>query len=125
LYIYYAAAYAAFRLESLFRNKRLPAEYKPCRHHLLMGFRYAAMGSKIDPADKGLEKTLQPALKILSDQNQSAVLFAALIKIVDTIMGETKSGSLRQLAKSVSLRDGLRGRAPQLDLTKMGLKSGS
>lgn len=38
---YYTAAYAAYKLEYLFRNGSLPVSYKPGRYHLLMAFRYA------------------------------------------------------------------------------------
>lgn len=118
LYIYYVAAYAAFRLESLFRNKRIPAEYKPCRNHLLMGFRYAVIKDKLDANKKSLEKALQPATKILSDQNTSADVFGALVKLIDVALKETKAGTIRQLAKSVILRDKFRAEAPKLGFLK-------
>ena len=37
---YYVAAYANYRLESLFRRQLLASELKPARYHLLLGARY-------------------------------------------------------------------------------------
>jgi hypothetical protein len=114
LKIYYTAAYAAFRLESLFRNKKVPTEYKPTRNHLLMGFRHATIDKDLDLKKRSLEKTLSHAGKILSDQNLSADVFNALTKVVDLSLSETKAGTLAQLAKSVALRDKLKSASPTL-----------
>lgn len=114
LYFYYLAAYAAFRLESLFRNKWISADYKPTRNHLLMGFRYATIPTKVDLSKHSAEKILGHAAKILWDQNAAAKVFNALTKEVSTALGDTKGGNLGQLAKSVTLRDKLRAKAPKL-----------
>jgi hypothetical protein len=37
---YYTAAFAAYRLEFLFRNRKLDSEYKAARYHVLTAFRY-------------------------------------------------------------------------------------
>lgn len=37
---YYVAAFAAYRLEFLFRNHYLDSSYKAARYHVLMAFRY-------------------------------------------------------------------------------------
>lgn len=114
LTVYYVAAYAAFRLESLFRNKKVPTEYKPSRNHLLMGFRYATIDKDINLKRKSLEKSLSHAIKILGDQNVAADVFNGLTNVIDTTLSETKTGTLAQLAKSVALRDKLRSVAPTL-----------
>ena len=114
IYVYYLAAFASFRLKSLFRNRKLPAEYKPTRHHLLMGFRYATIDANFDVSKRASEKALSHANSILLDQNKSADVFTALIKIIDKALSETKGGTLQQLAKSVTLRDKLRLEAPKL-----------
>lgn len=44
---YYAAAYASYKLEFLFRNSLLPLYYKPARYHLLMALRYIIGGSEM------------------------------------------------------------------------------
>jgi len=116
LYVYYAAAYAAFRLESLFRNKRLKAEFKPCRQHLLMGFKYATLGEQINPSDKLAEKKLTPILAILADQARSAEIFSRLIDVAAELQAKSGIDTPRQLAKAVALRDTFRDQAPKLGL---------
>lgn len=42
---YYAAAYAYYKLEFLFRNGQIPVKYKPARYQLLMAFRHIVAGT--------------------------------------------------------------------------------
>lgn len=105
---YQAAAYAAFRLESLFRNKALPAAYKPLRHHLLMAAKIASLPDKVDLFDKGLGKALEPFLGILSDPAAAAALFAKLSAVADAFKAQAGMDTYHQIAKQVSLRDQLR-----------------
>lgn len=42
---YYAAAFAHYKLEFLFRNGQIPVRYKPARFHLLMAFRHIVVGT--------------------------------------------------------------------------------
>lgn len=113
-FVYHAAAFASFRLESLFRNRYLAPEYKPVRHHLLMGLKLSTVAGPVDLHDKGAQKKIEPMMKVLSDQGASAARFAELISIVDDIFKASGADTMRQLAKSVTLRDGLRHSAPQL-----------
>jgi hypothetical protein len=105
---YQAAAYASFRLESLFRAKVLGAEYKPLRHHLLMGIRMKVLPGKINLFDKGLAAQIEKLNALLDDPAASLAVFKELAEAANQLRVQQGADTLRQLAKSVALRDRLR-----------------
>lgn len=116
-FVYYAAALASYRLESLFRNRRLPAEYKPVRHHLLLGFKLANIKEPVnDFRSRDMEMRLAPMLEVLADPNRSGEVFTALLGIANRAKESSKMETFRQLAKSVALRDAMRREAPSFAL---------
>jgi hypothetical protein len=126
LYPYYVAAYAGFRLESLFRNRYLDPAFKAYRYPLLTGFKYYVLsGDSVDPAKKDAEAGCKPLTTVLCDQSASAERFRKVIELVMQLEKEEDAGTGRQSAKSAALRnrliERLGGRVrirPRLDLTK-------
>jgi hypothetical protein len=108
---YQAAAFTAFRLESLFRSKAIPAAYKPLRFHLLMAAKLAHLPERSSLSDRGLGAALEPLLETMSDQGAAGELFARFVVVADEVKDEAQSDTYRQLAKLVQLRDRLRAMA--------------
>lgn len=105
---YQTAAYAAYRLEALFRSKALPSVYKPLRYHLLMGAKITSSPSPIRLTDKNVGKTLDVLMSTLDDPAKAAAMFGELIDEADKVKADLRMDSYAQLAKQVALRDRIR-----------------
>lgn len=114
LFCYYLSAYASYRIETLFRTRRLPSEYKACRHHLLMGLKYAFVRDAVDLRNRSNEKRLECLTEVLYDPAASADIFNKLIEKTAIIASDHNIDLPRQLAKTVTLRDELRKVAPDI-----------
>lgn len=86
---YYTAAFAAYRLEFLFRNQRIESEYKAARYHILMTLRYL-----INPANlpymnsKDMEHRCKEITDILWDMTQADTLLEQAASVVKEVIGE-------------------------------------
>ncbi len=111
VYAYYTAAYMAFRLEWLFRNRRLDSKYKPFRFQLCMATRLAfELDQDLQPNKKMTKAYCEALDKIMSDVDKSQALFERSIGAVDkTISALGSQASLdRRTAKTRDMRDTLR-----------------
>lgn len=74
---YYAAAAAWYRLEWLFRNRRIQAGYRPARYHLLAAIKLRVLGrSALPHAPREVTRTCQKLLAMLWDPNRAERLVA-------------------------------------------------
>lgn len=108
---YYAAAYASYRLEVLFRTQKLEAKYKPARFHILLASRMLINPSPL-PAMKSneMEKRAKEIIDALSDPAKGDDLLAQAAEMVDAIAdGNFHRDNIRtqtfteQLVKTVAL----------------------
>ncbi|NYF14885.1 hypothetical protein HDC34_003220 [Pseudoclavibacter sp. JAI123] len=87
---YYAAAYAYYRLEYLFRNGLIPVSYKPARYHLLMTYKNLVCAPDMPAftANKivSYSRTLTDSLW---DESKSLAGFERACRVVDEALGET------------------------------------
>ncbi len=80
---YYAAAYAHYRLEFLFRSHALPSELKKARYHLLLGFRLLVSPAKTPPLNSKEARALCVQLMdSLLDDDRCKTLFLQAAEIV-------------------------------------------
>ncbi len=111
VYAYYTSAYMAFRLEWLFRNRRLDSKYKPFRFQLCMAARLAfELDHGLQPNKKMTKAYCEALDRIMSDVDKSQALFERSIGAVDkTISALGSQASLdRRTAKTRDMRDTLR-----------------
>ncbi|MEQ8958518.1 MAG: AIPR family protein, partial [Coleofasciculus sp. C2-GNP5-27] len=86
---YYVAAFAAYRLEFLFRNKKLGSEYKAARYHILAALRYL-INSKPLPAMNSyqMETRCKEITDQLWDQSKAETLINAAAQVIRDIVGD-------------------------------------
>jgi hypothetical protein len=86
LELYYASAFALYKLEYLFRTQRLDAKYKPARFHLLMAARLMADGKPNSPpnSNDAAKRSLAFA-DLLSDPKKAEELFKKAASAVDDV----------------------------------------
>jgi hypothetical protein len=84
---YYAAAFAYYKLEFLFRNGQIPVVYKPARFHLLMAFRHITAGSEMPAltANK-IETYSKQVIDTLWDDSKALRGFQVACSAVDTAL---------------------------------------
>ncbi|WP_158647648.1 AIPR family protein [Actinoplanes sp. ATCC 53533] len=84
---YYAGAAAYYRLEWLFRNRRLPSTYGPLRFHLLTGIRLALTGSQVPRDTKGLRKACKTIVDVVWNPEAAEDLVKSIIPSVHSAAG--------------------------------------
>jgi AIPR protein len=83
---YYAAAYAHYRLEFLFRRQLLPADLKPARYHLLLGARYKITRQALPRLNShDMRRYCEVLLNDLWDDTRSTEIFQAAAEDVRRI----------------------------------------
>ncbi|HEY5342537.1 MAG TPA: AIPR family protein [Solirubrobacteraceae bacterium] len=88
LEMYYASAYAHYRLEFLFRNGLLDVAYKPARYHLLTAVRHGALGAGLPQFNSHeMERKCTELLTVLHDDTKSTTAFKKAAKAVDAAVG--------------------------------------
>jgi hypothetical protein len=110
---YYTAAFFAFRLEWLFRNRRLDSKYKPFRFQLCMAARLILERErKLDARKKLFKGNCEVMDAVLMDVDASQALFENAIAAVDETIAALGSqvGLDRRTAKMRDMRDSLRAR---------------
>jgi hypothetical protein len=86
---YYASAYAAYRLDFLFRNHRLDSAYKAARYHLLMTFRYLVNPLRLPRMNsRDMESRCLEIINILWDEEKADALLADAADVVRQEVGE-------------------------------------
>lgn len=85
---YYVAAFAAYRLEFLFRNLRLDPGYKPARYHLLMAAKLLVTVQPLPQMNsRAMERYCSQLTDVLWNVDQSDALFARAAEIVSAVAG--------------------------------------
>ena len=73
---YYAAGYAHYRLEFLFRNQLIAAELKPARYHLLLALRLLYSADPLPPMNSNdMRRYSEGLMEVLWDDAKSKQLF--------------------------------------------------
>lgn len=81
---YYAAAFAYYRLEYLFRTQRLDPKYKPARYHLLMACRLIFDPKPPGPLNSGdIAKRSLAFAEALTDAKKADDLFTKAAQVID------------------------------------------
>lgn len=92
LELYYAAAFAFYKMEYFFRNGVIDAKYKVARFQILLALKLSTIGVANPPFNSGkAEAKAKELLAILWDDDKSSKAFAVAVKMVEDVQ---KSGSL-------------------------------
>lgn len=105
--LYYAAAYAFYRLEFLFRAKVIPSEYKAARFHLLMAARYLLVPGNIGQFNSKAAATHAETLwRVFWDQAESEKLFQEAMSVVDAATrGNLDRDNVRTLSVTNAIKN--------------------
>lgn len=106
---YYTAAYAAFRLEWLFINKRIDTKYKPFRYQLVMALRLII---EIDKELKNAKKMQAQYCSVIDDVmldvEKSQAVFERAIEAVDSALIKIRGQVDSRTAKMRDMKDALK-----------------
>jgi len=80
---YYAAAYAFYKVDFLFRNKRIEPQCKPARFHILLAARLLCAADQIPLMNsREMERYCTSILNTLWDSSQSDALLTRAVQVV-------------------------------------------
>jgi hypothetical protein len=86
---YYAAAYALYKLEYLFRSGKLEGKYKNARYQILMATRILANPDPLPTAHKmnsrEMKRYAEAIIQQLWDANKSEQLLTRAVKVIDSV----------------------------------------
>ena len=103
---YYTCAYLLYKLEYLFRNKMLPAEYRKFRYHILMMIKYDFSVGKVPELNANkMENLCEKILECANDNNDLQKEVEKMIVIIDKYITDASD---TESTKSVSLVEQLR-----------------
>ncbi len=109
---YYTAAYTAYRLEYMFRNKRMGTEWKPFRFQLAMAARLILERDlKLDPKRKRSQAYCGAIDAVMADADKAQAVFEQGTKAIEQAVAGLKElgvGLDRRTAKMRDMRDKLR-----------------
>lgn len=84
---YYTAAATWYRLEWLFRNRRIDKAYSPARYHLLAAAKLCLLGpGQVTHNARSAERECQRVLKVIWNPNASEKLFTQLLGPLERAM---------------------------------------
>jgi AIPR protein len=103
---YYAAAYALYRLEYLFRGQTLDAKYKPARYHILLAARTLLEPSKPPtPNSHEMKRYADRIAEVFWDAQRAEDVFKQAAAIVDsTASGNFHRDHIRTEPFTISLK---------------------
>ncbi len=109
---YYTAAFIAFRLEFLFRNRRMDTEWKPFRFQIIMAARLIIeRDQKLDPRKKRSQAYCRAIDAEMLDPDRAQVVFERATQAITHAIAELKDQDAkldRRTAKMRDMRDKLR-----------------
>jgi hypothetical protein len=99
---YYTAAFAAYRLEYLFRNNLLPVQYKPVRWHVLLAMRLIVAKSTVVPPMNSAKivKLCSDINKKMWDADQAVAIFTEATAVVHSAFSNSGRPLDRDVARS-------------------------
>ena len=93
---YYVAAWTLYRLEQLFKNKKIAAKYKAARFQILLAVRFLLDDKPLPKMNANdMTKRCNIMLEKLSDDAAVETLFLQAVKIVDKAAGAWDRDSIR------------------------------
>jgi hypothetical protein len=110
---YYTSAAAFYRIEWLFRNKRVDRSYTPARYQLLMAIKVNILGDIPLPAGDRKSKTAcQQILEVVWDADASETLIKEILPMIDeVVVDETPGMALsRDTVRTRAFSDGLKAK---------------
>ena len=109
---YYTAAFIAFRLEFLFRNRRMDTEWKPFRFQIIMAARLIIeRDQKLDPGKKRSQAYCRAIDAEMLDPDKAQLVFERATQAITHAIAELKDQDAkldRRTAKMRDMRDKLR-----------------
>lgn len=103
---YYTAAFAAYRLAWLFRNRNFETRFKVFRFHILLALKIIVVGKPTPPMNSNaLEKMCGALLKVLHDPELSEEYFRKAFVAVESAVTEPGWEFQRDTARVQSFRD--------------------
>ena len=109
---YYTAAYIAYRLEFMFRNRRMTTEWKPFRFQLAMAARLILERDlKLDPKKNRSQTYCNAIDAVMADPDKAQAVFDEGTRAIEAAVSELKSQGAeldRRSAKMRDMRDRLR-----------------
>lgn len=109
---YYTAAYIAYRLEYMFRNRRMGSDWKVFRFPLVMAARLILERDlKLDPKRKRTQAYCNSIDVVMADADQAQVVFEKGTKAIEQAVVALKAQGAeldRRTAKMRDLKDKLR-----------------
>jgi hypothetical protein len=109
---YYTAAYIAYRLEFMFRNRRMDTEWKPFRFQLAMAARLILdRDLKLDPKKKRSRAYCVAIDAVMTDPDKAQAVFEEGTHVITKAISElTNQGAKldRRTAKMRDMKDKLR-----------------
>ena len=119
---YYTAAFIAYRLEFMFRNRRMATEWKPFRFQLAMAARLILERDlELDPAKKRTQAYCTAIDAIMADPDKAQAVFEngtkAIRLAIDEMVDQGQGADLdRRTAKMRDMKDKLRAVIQQTSL---------
>jgi hypothetical protein len=112
---YYAAAYALYRLEWLFRNDaRFESKYKPARYHVLLAARLLLKAAEVPRPNSGdMERLAKEIIASLWRDDSDELFLAAIAKVDEVAASNMQRDHVRQkpITDALLVQFGLRPRA--------------
>ena len=85
---YYTAAVTLYKLEYLFRNRKVDPKFKPVRYHLLFAVRLLINPGGLPPMNAGaMGDYCEPILAALWDPAQADAVFGLALAAIETAAG--------------------------------------
>ncbi|MDO8637133.1 MAG: AIPR family protein [Dehalococcoidia bacterium] len=84
---YYLAAVALYRLEYMFRGRKLEAKYKPARFHILMALRILASNDNMPPQTNSheMERYCNRIIEVFWDNSQAEKLLEQAVSVITKV----------------------------------------
>jgi hypothetical protein len=93
---YYVAAWSLYRLEQLFKNKKIDAKYKAARFQILLAARFLLDNKPLPKMNSSdMAKRCNAMIEKLNDDDAVENLFLEAVKIVDEVAGAWDRDSIR------------------------------
>jgi AIPR protein len=103
---YYTAAYIAYRLEFMFRNRRMDTEWKPFRFQLAMAARLILQRElKLDPKKKRSQAYCGAIDAVMSDPDKAQAVFEKGAKAITKAITELKEQDAKLDRRTAKMRD--------------------
>lgn len=102
---YYVSAYAAYKLEFLFRNKLLDPKFKPARYHLLMVARHLMAPSLPSMGSNQMKRECEKMMQELWDDDRVTKLFIKASKVIEAAVMTNGFALDRSITKTQPFTD--------------------